>query len=150
MPGAIEFEELRFESWRSIPWGHQLPNPWGLSTRDLLVVDAVGRLGSAKAAARCFGLEAATVTSVMRRVFGAMRMRSSVQVALELERWRMQRAADARAAQVQTFLQELVSPEGLGHAVSLEVRRKAGRLLSMWVVPAAVEAAGVEGEHVDG
>lgn len=150
MPAVIEFEGLRFESWRSIPWGHQVPNPWGLSTRDLLVVDAVGRLGSAKAAARCFGLEAATVASVMQRAFGAMRLRSSVQVAVALERWRVQRAAVAQAALAQAFLRELVSPEGLGHAVSLEVRREAGRLLSIWVVPAAVEAAGVEGEHVDG
>ena len=45
------------------------------------------------------------------------------------------KAADERIAahnvQLRTFLLELSDPEGLGHAVTVEVRRKAQVLLSM-------------------
>lgn len=46
----------------------------------------------------------------------------------------MKAAAERIAAhnvQLRTFLLELTDPEGLGHAVSVEVRRKAAVLLSM-------------------
>jgi len=37
----------------------------------------------------------------------------------------------AHNVQLRSFLLELTDPEGLGHAVSVEVRRKASVLLSM-------------------